>query len=154
MKITFCDFISERWNKLSVMGKVWRYPADGRFAPEAVAIKCVALPIGLIDSIRWCHGGKVRLRATKGENNWNIMEFSEKPVSKCGDFFWWKDFLGQGSHVTQQMSDERRIANYIQQKISNLQEAGKSRKIQKVSVAVTGHVAFEILWSIQNWQSI
>ena len=43
------------------------------------------------------------------------------------------------------MSDERRIVNYIQQKISNLQEAGKSRKIQKVSVAVTGHVAFEIL---------
>ena len=62
--------------------------------------------------------------------------------------FLWKDFLGQGSHVTQQMSDEQKIANSIQEKTSNLQEAGKSRKLQKVSVAVTGHVAFEILWSI------
>ena len=61
-----------------------------------------------------------------------------------------KGFLGQGSHVTQQMSDERKIANNIQQKISNLQEAGKSRKLQKVSVAVTGHVAFEICACKQN----
>ena len=65
--------------------------------------------------------------------------------------FLWKDFLGQGSNVTQQMSDEQKIANNIQEKISNLQEAAKSGKLQKVSVAVTGHVAFEILWSIQNW---
>ena len=43
------------------------------------------------------------------------------------------------------MSDEQKIANYIEQKISNLQDAGKSGKLQKVSVAVTGHVAFEIL---------
>ena len=43
------------------------------------------------------------------------------------------------------MSDEQKIANNIQEKISNLQEAAKSGKLQKVSVAVTGHVAFEIL---------
>ena len=48
------------------------------------------------------------------------------------------------------MSDEQKIANYIQQKISNLQEAGKSIKLQEVSVAVSGHVAFEICVRIQN----
>ena len=48
------------------------------------------------------------------------------------------------------MSDERKIANNIQEKISNVQEAGISRKLQKVSVAGTGHVAFEICACKQN----
>jgi hypothetical protein len=39
-------------------------------------------------------------------------------------------FLGQGTtlrHVTEQMSDDSKITNYVQQKISNLQEVEKSR---------------------------
>ena len=85
-----------------------------------------------------------------GKNKWNIREFWETGPD-VAVIFLRKDFLGQVSHVTQQMLDERKIANNIQEKISNLQEAEKSRKLQEVSVAVTGHVAFEILGSIQNW---
>ena len=122
MKINFCYFISERWNKLFSCGK--------------------------------------------RRNKWKIREFSGKPVPMLRWFFLWKDFLGQGrpcsdnnpnkgpcsdNYVTQQMSDERKITNYIQEKISNLQKTEKSRKLMKVSVAVRCHVAFEILACIQNW---